>query len=89
MTDLEFEDDAPTGDAVTAYDIAHAALFIRLLDAEAAGQDWKTIAVRLFGLDVDRDPDRAQRVVESHLARARWMRDVGYKGLLRGRPEAE
>ena len=87
MAHTEFEDEAPSGNVVTDYDIAHAALYIRLMDAEAAGQGWKTIASQVFGLDVERDPDRAQRVVESHLARALWMRDEGYKGLLRGRPE--
>jgi Uncharacterized conserved protein (DUF2285) len=87
MADTEFADAAPSGKAVTDYDVDHAALYIRLMDAEAAGQDWKIIASQVFGLDVERDPDRAQRVVESHLARALWMRDAGYKGLLRGRPE--
>jgi Uncharacterized conserved protein (DUF2285) len=87
MADTEFADEAPSGNAVTDYDIAHAALYIRLMDAEAAGQGWKTIAIQVFGLDVERDPERARRVVESHLARALWMRDAGYKGLLRGRPE--
>lgn len=86
MGDEPFDDEAPSGDVVTAYDVSHAALYIQLMDADAAGLDWQRTAVQLFGLDVDRDASRAQRVVESHMRRALWMRDVGYKGLLAARP---
>jgi hypothetical protein len=86
MTSAAFDDEAPTGAAVSAYDIAHAALYVRLLDAEAAGLDWRTIAAQLFAIDAARERERARRVVESHAARARWMRDEGYKGLLGQRP---
>jgi len=37
----------------------------------------------LFGLDPNRDADRARRVHDSHLARARWMTEHGYSDLLR------
>lgn len=86
MVSAAFEDRAPTGETVTDYDIAHARLYIRLLDAHAAGLDWRAIAVQLFEIDIALEPERAQRVVESHLARALWMRDKGYKGLLGARP---
>jgi hypothetical protein len=81
-----FEGEAPTDAAVTAYDIAHATLYIRLMDAAAEGLDWRVMTIRLFEIEPDREPDRARRIVESHLARALWMRDEGYKGLLGARP---
>jgi hypothetical protein len=35
-------------------------------------------------VDPDREPDRARFVFESHLARAKWMTEQGYRHLLRG-----
>jgi Uncharacterized conserved protein (DUF2285) len=70
---------APQGDAVTDYDKAQVKLYMRLLDAEASGANLSEIAQVLFGID---EPDRARDAVESHLARARWMTEVGYRLLL-------
>jgi hypothetical protein len=78
-----FEDTAPTGQELTAYDKAHIKLYARLLDADADGADW-TEAVRvLFGLEPTREPERCRRIHDSHLARARWMTHTGYRHLLR------
>jgi hypothetical protein len=35
-------------------------------------------------VDPDREPDRAQHAFESHLVRAKWMTESGYRHLLRG-----
>jgi len=35
-------------------------------------------------LDPEHECDRARRVYESHLSRAKWMTEHGYKHLLRG-----
>jgi len=35
-------------------------------------------------IDPDREPDRARHVFDSHLARAKWMTEHGYRHLLRG-----
>jgi hypothetical protein len=35
-------------------------------------------------IDPDREPDRAKHAFDSHLARAKWMTDQGYRHLLRG-----
>jgi hypothetical protein len=35
-------------------------------------------------IDLDRDADRARRAFESHLSRAKWMNEQGYRHLLRG-----
>ena len=32
----------------------------------------------ILGIDPAAEPDRARHAVESHLARARWMTEVGY-----------
>ena len=72
----------PQGDALTDYDKAQIKLYMRLLDAEASGATLSEIAQVLFGIDADTEPDRASDAVESHLARARWMTEVGYRLLL-------
>jgi hypothetical protein len=85
MTVSTFEDRPPDGDSVTSYDECHLALYIRLLDAAAEGADWREAVQILFGLDPGQDADRARRVHDSHLARARWMTTTGYRDLLRPR----
>lgn len=82
MTDRDFSDQAPDGDTLTAYDRAHFKLYIRLLDAEAAGADWREAVEILFGIDPALDPERARGVHDSHLARAHWMTRHGYRQLL-------
>ena len=41
MTAESFLDEAPSGDSLTDYDRAHVKLYVRLLDAEADGADWR------------------------------------------------
>ncbi|HHX91732.1 MAG TPA: DUF2285 domain-containing protein, partial [Paracoccus sp.] len=36
----------------------------------------------LFGIDPVQEPERARQVHDSHLARARWMTQSGYRQLL-------
>ncbi|WP_413993304.1 DNA -binding domain-containing protein [Labrys okinawensis] len=78
-----FEDMAPSDDELTPYDRAHMKLYMRLLDADRDGADWRDAVQVLFGLDADLEPDRARRVHDSHLARARWMTEHGYRQLVR------
>jgi len=82
MTVTDFQDRPPDADRLTGYDESHLALYIRLLDADAEGADWREAAMILFGLDADREPVRARTVHDSHLARARWMTTTGYRELL-------
>lgn len=77
-------DTAPTASTITGYDERHLTTYLRLLDAEADGADWKEVASIVLNLDPEREPDRARRVWESHLARARWMTETGYCNLVRG-----
>lgn len=77
-----FDEFAPTSADITDYDRRHIKLYMRLLDATADGADWTEIVEVLFGIDPVREPDRARRVHDSHLARARWMTQSGYRQLL-------
>ena len=77
-------DEAPTALSLTEYDRLHLITYLRLLDAEAAGADWREVARVVLGIDPAREPERARRAHASHLARARWMSEAGYRDLLRG-----
>jgi len=77
-----FMDEPPQSPALTSYDREHMKLYLRLLDAANDGACWKEAVAVLFGLDADREPERAKRVHDTHLARARWMSEVGYRLLL-------
>jgi hypothetical protein len=43
------------------------------------------VASVVLHIDPSREPERARRAWETHLARARWMTEHGYQHLLRGR----
>lgn len=82
MTIKPFEDVPPDGDVLTAYDLAHLEVYIHLLDADkAAPERWQQAVASLFGIDATQESDRARRVYDGHLARARWMTEVGYRQL--------
>ena len=74
---------APQDPELTDYDRDHAVTYLRLLDAEEAGADWQEVAKVVLGVDPRGDFERAQVMHATHLARAKWMRDGGYKNLLR------
>ncbi|SKA40338.1 Uncharacterized conserved protein [Enhydrobacter aerosaccus] len=83
MTKVSFDDVPPKSSTVTSYDERHAGTYLRLLDAESAGADWREVVMVLFGLDPVNEPERSRLIYDGHLARARWMRDSGFKHLLR------
>jgi len=77
-----FEDSPPASGLLTSYDLAHLATYIDLLDADKAPDSpWQRTVATLFGIDAARNPDRARKVYDTHLARARWMTEVGYRQL--------
>lgn len=80
---ITFADEPPQSSSLTEYDREHLALYIRLLDAADEGAEWTEVVRVLFGLDPNRDGERARRIHDSHLARARWMTEHGYRDLLR------
>ena len=83
MGKADFLDEPPKSEHLTDYDRAHFVTYLRLLDAEADDADWSEVVRVIFGLDPENHPERAMRVHETHLARARWMTENGYRELLR------
>jgi hypothetical protein len=83
MTALQ--DRPPATERVNAYDEQHLVTYIRLLDAEAEGADWREVVTIIFGLDPVSEPERSKLIYDSHLARARWMTETGYRHLLEPR----
>ena len=76
------DDQAPDDDVLTRYDREHLLTYLRLLDADADGADWAEVARVVLHIDPLREPERAKRAWESHLARAKWMTEQGYRNLL-------
>lgn len=74
-------DTAPTENGVTDYDRLHLVTYLRLLDAAAAGVDRNQVMRDVLQIDPVREPERARRAYETHLARARWMSCEGYRYL--------
>lgn len=75
-------DEAPTDASLTDYDRLHLTTYLRLLDAAADGADPDEVARIVLRIDPDEEPERARRAYDSHLARARWMTENGYRDLL-------
>jgi hypothetical protein len=80
---LQFLDEPPPSQTLTSYDREHMVLYLRLLDAVRDGADWREAIRILFGLDPECDPDRCRLIHDSHLARARWMTESGYRELVK------
>ncbi len=74
---------APTESQLTDYDRAHLRTYLRLLDAAIEGASWEEATSIILGIDVVTEPDRARRVHEEHLSRARWLSQHGYRELLK------
>lgn len=72
----------PWAETVTDYDRAHAALYLRLLDACAKNTTILEMAEVIFGLDPLAEPARATQIVTSHMRRAEWMATQGYRHLM-------
>ncbi len=68
---------------LTQRDRAYMQLYLRLLDADAAGVTWQLIARDMLELDTSGDQTAAKVVFDRFLARARWMTTVGYQLLLK------
>lgn len=82
MTMPPFEAEPPASDTLTEYDERHLVTYLRLLDAAAEGADWREAVRVIFEVDPGKDVDIARRLHDSHLARARWMTQAGYRDLL-------
>ncbi|NMG38368.1 DUF2285 domain-containing protein [Chelativorans sp. ZYF759] len=78
-----FLDEPPVSDKLTDYDRAHFKLYMRLLHAEADGSNWEEAVAILFGIDPSAEPERALRIHDAHLARARWTSEHFYREMVR------
>jgi hypothetical protein len=74
-------DTAPSNPVLTVYDEEHLITYLRLLDADVEGADWREVARLVLHIDPDHEPDRARRTFESHLSRAQLMTEDGYRHL--------
>ncbi|MEH2553594.1 hypothetical protein V1286_001123 [Bradyrhizobium algeriense] len=77
-------DIAPSDAVLTAYDEEHIITYLRLLDADAKGADWREVARIVLRLDPRDESDCVRRAFDSHLSRAKWMTEHGYRHLLCG-----
>lgn len=75
-------DEAPDEAELTSYDEARMVLYLRLLDAEAAGADWKDVAHIVLERDVVAEPEKAHRCWATHLKRAHWIAETKYEDLV-------
>ena len=82
--DPDVADTAPSESVLTVYDEEHVITYLRLLDADAQGADWREVARVVLHLDPEHESDRARKTFDSHLSRAKWMTDQSYRHLLRG-----
>jgi len=81
-TDPPIETEVPWADALTDYDRAHLVTYLRVLDALADHADHDEMARIILGIDSLAEPARARAAIESHIRRARWMTEQGYRHLL-------
>ena len=77
-------DAAPTSPVLTTYDEEHIITYLRMLDAAEEEADWQQVAQLVLHIDPQAEPDRARRAFDTHLIRAKWMTEHGYRYLLRG-----
>ena len=62
--DPPVSDTAPSAGVLTSYDEQHLVTYLRLLDAEEEGADWREVAQIVLHIDPAREPDRARRAWE-------------------------
>jgi hypothetical protein len=52
--------------------------------ADAEGAGWREVARLVLHIDPELESVRARTAFDSHLTRAKWMTEQGYRHLLRG-----
>jgi type VI secretion system activator RovC-like protein len=82
--DPDVADTAPSNSVLTVYDEQHVITYLRLLDADEEGADWRQVTRIVLHIDPEHEPDRARRAFDSYLSRAKWATEHGYRLLLRG-----
>jgi len=74
-------DEVPWSETLTDYDDAHFPIYMKLLIAAADEASVEEMAKDIFGIDPAQEPERAEKTVNSHVARANWIVKSGYKEL--------
>jgi hypothetical protein len=77
MLNPEIADLAPVDPVLTVYDEHHVVTYMRLLAADSEGADWREVCQLVLHIDPEKEPERARRAFESHLARAKWASEGG------------
>lgn len=80
----EIADNVPWSPTLTAYDERHLVVYLRLLHASTDNASDEEMARIVLGIDPATEPERARMALDSHLRRARWMTEHGYRHLLEG-----
>jgi hypothetical protein len=75
--DPDVADVAPNESAMTTYDELHVVTYMRLLQADSEGADWREATRIVLHIDPERESDRARSAYQSHLARAKWLTEQG------------
>lgn len=78
----EIIDEVPWSETITDYDRRHLIVYLQLLDADATGASDEAMSKMVLGIDPMRGAQRARKVLASHLRRAKWMMNEGYRHLL-------
>lgn len=74
-------DEVPWSTRLTKYDEAHFVIYLRLLDAKAKGASDEDMVKIILESDPAKEPENARASMRSHLERARWMTEEGYRDL--------
>jgi hypothetical protein len=59
--DAKVADVAPSEPTLTKYNEHHAITYMRMLDADVEGADWREVAQIVLRIDASLEPDRARR----------------------------
>lgn len=81
--DPDVADEAPADPDITTYDEQHYVTYLRLLDANRDGADWREVARIVLHRDPATEEARSRHCWQSHLARAQWLSASGYRRILR------
>jgi hypothetical protein len=63
--DPDVADTAPSDSVLTVYDEEHVITYLRLLDADAQGADWRAVARIVLHLDPEHESDRARKAFDA------------------------
>jgi hypothetical protein len=77
LRDPSVADRAPDSADLTIYDEERAITYVRMLDADGEGDDWREVARIVLHINSETEADRARRAFAGHLARAKMDFEMG------------